>query len=134
MRLHVIEDIFSIPYDELEERGVDELIVDYDGTLVAKMSELPAIDVVELLLKLSERFHVRIFSNNYFYVDARKKFFAKHGIPYEHTYKPFFSTDVSSRAVVIGDKFLTDGLFALWNNIPCFLLRNRLSFVLKKLF
>ena len=134
MRIHFVDDVFRVPYDALEEMGVQELLFDYDGTLVQRMSDLPAIDVIELLVQLSERFHVRVFSNNRFRWRRRIEYFAQHGIAYVRTSKPFGREAIADRSVLIGDKFLTDGLYALRRDIPCFLVRKRLSFLVEKLF
>lgn len=122
--IEITKNIFSIEYDELD---AEELLFDFDGTLVHGKG-LPDKKTIQLLVKLQERFRVRIFSNNWVHGRARAQFFAEHGIEYTQTYKPFGAQPISS-AVLIGDKLLTDGLYGLRRNIPVYLVAEMHSIV-----
>ena len=113
-----MDSIFDVPYDSLD---VEEVLFDYDGTLA--MSGKPPKAVVELLTSLQETRTVRVFSNNHLQKRSRKKYFSKLGINYVSTYKPFGREELATKTVLVGDKFLTDGLYALRRGIPVYLIR-----------
>ncbi len=115
-----VEDIFSPDYDALFDAGIRRLYIDFDGTL-GRGSRVSS-DVLTFLLSLQDRFTVVVLSNNRLFYRSRKQFFSSEGIAYSLGIKPFGRVDVHN-SVIIGDKFLTDGLFAWWRDIPCFLVR-----------
>ncbi len=129
-RITVIPTLADVPYEALHKAGVRRIIFDYDGTLSRHWRQLPEKNVMELLGRLSKRFELLVFSNHFGVHHRRQEFFKKHGITYVRTHKPFvFEHTVVSKpkmTVLVGDKFLTDGLYALIRGIPCFLLRGRL--------
>ncbi len=102
--------ILSVDYDKLKSQGIKCLIFDYDNTLSIS-KRLPPDNYVEMLIFLSEKFDVRVYSNNVFQAKKRKDFFSKINIIYKLSFKPFIPVPPVN-ACVIGDKVLTDGLYA----------------------
>ena len=120
-RTFVADSVFSIDYESLSE--VKTLLIDYDGTLTHKPREYPSEKHMKLLVKLAEEFRVVIFSNNRRFPTQRQAFFSQYGIEYVHTHKPF-GRCTYEKAVLIGDKWLTDVVYGWRNSIPVFLVRS----------
>jgi len=115
-------DIFSIDYDQLHALGVERLVFDFDGTLAPRQATHASEEVFALLKKLSTQFDIAVYSNNFFHWRTRQKLFLSRRIEYRRTQKPFvFERDGRARTVIIGDKWLTDRLYAWARKWGCVL-------------
>ncbi len=118
----LVENIFSVDYEQLLSLGVERLVFDYDGTLSSKWNALPANAVIELLLELQKDFEITIYSNNWIFWKKRRKFFSASNITYVKTQKPFrFEDDGEMNTVIIGDKWFTDRIYAWRRHWGCVL-------------
>ena len=127
--MQFVDSVHDIDYDALE---ATELLFDYDGTL-ARGSQPPSKEVLTLLEELSKRYTVRVFSNNWVYAKRREELFRTKNIAYVRTHKPFGSEEIRSDAVLIGDKILTDGLYAYRRGIQIIFIRSYKTWLLEQM-
>ncbi len=94
------------------------VILDIDGTLVPDKGEILEDDVLRKLTEMSKESKVFLCSNGL--TERSRKMAEMHGVLCIETphFKPDFrvlkNTDLSGDVVVVGDKYITDGLLALW--------------------
>ncbi len=109
----------GIFFHELDVSGIRDVIVilDIDGTLVCSSKKEINKNVIRIIEKLQKQNIVYIFSNNYNGKRSRK-IAANLNLPYiesphkKPSRKILKYIDVTCPIVAIGDKYLTDGLFA----------------------
>jgi len=112
-----VDDIFSVPYETLLERGKTALLFDIDNTVVPYSVKRPAAEHTDLFASLEGMgFSVCILSNGR---ERRVSAFME-GLPYHYIYrsrKPLLSGvnkalglcgATPERAVIIGDQIFTD--------------------------
>ncbi|MFA5987550.1 MAG: UbiA family prenyltransferase [Candidatus Paceibacterota bacterium] len=115
-----IENLFELP------RVVDSIIFfDVDGTLVADGGNLLNKDTISILEKTKEN-NSLFFISNKRAADGRNKVVSKQiGVVFLEGKKPWLKIPLDlansgKKNIVVGDKFLTDGLFAIWNDADFF--------------
>jgi len=116
--------VSDIPLDMLISDGVGTLVVDVDNTLMPYDEDNIPDDIAEWMRKAKRHFTVVVISNTKPY---RAKIIRKtlHVPAYGMCMKPLPISWLLLRrrvpkdkpAVVIGDQFFTDGLYAKWNNL-----------------
>ena len=122
-----VTDAKTIPYKKLKKLGVKKLLIDYDGTITSNRKQLPGIEAEKLLEQLQQDFTIIILSNNWIHAKKRKEYFKTKNIEYKTSMKPIYGSRQETKAVMIGDKTLTDGLYAKKLRIPFYKVKKALD-------
>ena len=125
----------DVPFDHLYNIGVRTLLFDHDNTLAPGLELTAGSQEILLLKRLKKRFRIVILSNNLFLRKKRSNFYKRMGIEYVKSFKPLVLERRllnEAKAVLVGDRFTTDGLYAKIARIPCFLLDKRSIWFLKE--
>jgi len=116
--------VSDIPLEMLESKGVGTLVVDVDNTLMPYDQDVIPDDIAQWMRQAKKHFIIVVISNTKPY---RAKLIREtlHVPAYGMCMKPLPISWFILRkcvpkdkpAVVIGDQFFTDGLYAKWNNL-----------------
>lgn len=129
----ILNSIFEIPLEDLQQKNIRYLLMDMDNTLVSLAENKVFKESFSFIAECKEKgIEVIIVSNNFIWKvlpHARKlslRYFSFSWKPLPFVYRKFMKKNkVSNNQIMaVGDQLFTDVLGAQSQGIPCFFLKN----------